>query len=380
MNVLHVIPGLNREQGGLLSTLEGLCAAWVSAGAKCTIASISDGKQEDGHFSGAVVKTFAPGRPRKLAVSNGLKTWLAAHAREFDAISAQGIWLSPTRYAFAAALKAKRPFLLLPAGMLDPDALAHHPLRKTLRWWLGERGLVHRSHLLFSTQEDHARAAGHLKLDPSRCHVVPNPLRPDFLDAPLRQEVSSPPRVLCLNRVHPRKGVLEWIRALQLLSKQGMAFRATLAGPEEDAAYVRECRIAGRELIESGQLEWAGLLDGTGVKALLFKSDILVHPAVGYENFGMVIAEAMAAGLAVVASRRALVTPQLERAGIVEAVEPTSHEIAAALTRLLANPAQLLRRGRLGQAYATAHFCVEAVGKRLLQVLGEIARKKPERQ
>ena len=375
MNVLHVIPGLNREQGGLLSTLEGLCAAWASAGASCTIATLANGNKEDGLFSGAVVKTFAPGRPRKLAVSNGLKTWLAAHAREFDAISAQGIWLSPTRYAFAAALKAKRPFLLLPAGMLDPDALAHHPLRKTLRWWLGERGLVHRSHLLFSTQEDQARAAGHLKLDPSHCHVVPNPLRPDFFDAPDRQGASSPPRVLCLNRVHPRKGVLEWIRALHLLSKQGLAFRATLAGPEEDAAYVRECRIAGRELTESGHLEWAGLLVGAGVKALMFRSDVLVHPAVGYENFGMVIAEAMAAGLAVVASRRALVTPQLERAGIVEAVEPTSQEIAAALAKLLANPAQIVERGRLGRAYAREHFCVEAVGKQLLQVLGEIARK-----
>ncbi len=99
-------------------------------------------------------------------------------------------------------------------------------------------------------------------------------------------------------------------------------------------------------------------------------SDVVVHPAVGFENFGMVIAEALAAGRVVMASRRALVTPQLERAGLVEAVEPQPESLAAGLSRLLERRSQWPELAARARIYAREHFGAEAVGRRLIALLG----------
>lgn len=368
MTILHVIPALNPAQGGLLSTLAGLCLAWHKAGGRCEVAALET-SAPPAVLEHAEVKLFAPGRPRRLAASPAMKAWLAQNTARFDAIFTQGLWLSPTRYAFNAAQSAQRPFFLLPAGMLDPDALAHHRFRKAVRWWLGEGGMVRRANILFSTEEDRARAMNHLGLEPERCHILANPVQDVWFDMapPVPDEL---PRIACLNRLHPRKGVLELVQALSLLHGRGVAFHATVAGPEEDRAYVARCREAGAALERAGRLRWPGLLDGAGTRALVAASDVVVHPAVGFENFGMVIAEALAAGRVVMASRRALVTPQLERAGLVEAVEPQPESLAAGLSRLLERRSQWPELAARARIYAREHFGAEAVGRRLIALLG----------
>lgn len=343
----------------MLSTLRALCAALHRARAACTVATVGDGE----NVPDATVMRFAPSRPRRLSASLRLKAWLAENAAHFDAIVAHGLWLSPTRYAFAAAQTAKRPFFLRPAGMLDPDALAHHPLRKTLRWWLGERGMVRKARLLFSTEEDRARAALHLKLDLARCHVVANAVADAFFN--VQREASSPPLILCLNRLHERKGVREWVQALTLLAKRGLSFRALHAGTEENAGYAASCRTLARGL----PLEFAGVVSEGRVRELMGQAALLVHPTVGFENFGMVVAEALAAGVPVAASRRALVVPQLERAGLIDACEPTPAELALAAERALAAPAA---RCAAGRDYARANFGADAVGRRLLSLFDSV--------
>jgi glycosyltransferase involved in cell wall biosynthesis len=85
----------------------------------------------------------------------------------------------------------------------------------------------------------------------------------------------------------------------------------------------------------------------------------------------MVIAEAMAAGVPVVASRRALIVPSLERQRLVVAVEPNAPDIARGLESLLESGEPMARKAR---AYAMAHFAPRAVGERLLELFSEIER------
>ncbi|CAG0929767.1 Phosphatidyl-myo-inositol mannosyltransferase [Planctomycetaceae bacterium] len=359
LRVIHVIARLTRDQGGRTSTLQGMCSALALAGATCTVASVGEGE----HIEEAEVLRFEPGRPRRFAASPRLNAWLGENATHFDAVIAHGMWLSPTRYAYHAAKEAGLPFFLRPAGMLDPDALAHHPLRKTLRWWLGERGMVRRANLLFSTDEDRDRAMKASRLDASRCHVVPNPVRENFFEVTRRP--AQPPLVLCLNRLHPRKGVLQWVEALELFNARHLSYEAVHAGPEEDMQYAAACRRADK----SRSVRWEGVVSGSRVRQWLEQAAVLVHPSVGFENFGMVIAEAMAAGVPVVASRRALLVPQLERAALVEAVEPTPQEIAQALQRVLTSETAARQKAARAREYARKHFSLEVVGKQLAALL-----------
>lgn len=266
-----------------------------------------------------------------FATSRDMRRWLLDNASRFDAIAAHSVWLSPTRYAALAARRAGVPFFLVPHGMLDPDALAHHPFRKWLRWNTGERRVLKDSTLIFSTPEDASRALGHPQLSDAGHMVIPNAI--DTSKSVPCRNPDDPPLVLCLNRLHPRKGALELAKALRKLAATELSFSAVFAGPVEDSDYERRCKL---ELASLGdRVQFIGNQPAHEVSRLLSNASVLVHPCIGFENFGMVIIEGILAGVPVIASRRALVTPQLETAKAAIGVDPNPTELAKALASVL---------------------------------------------
>lgn len=354
MRVLHVIPSIAPAQGGLRTGTLATCRAMEAVGIAPEIACL-DAQAE---VEGIAVHCFRPGL-RVLGASRAMREWLLRHAADYAAIIAHVVWLNPAHYAAAAAAKAGVPLYLASRGMLDPDALAHHRLRKLIRWHLGARKLVRGSVLVFSSEADRQRSLSHPEFSSARSVVVPNPVEPiEPHDQP------GPPLIVCLNRLHPRKGVREWVAALSALKAEGLAFRAIHAGPVEDAAYAAQVMNSA-----AGIVNFKGVIDNTAARELIASARIVVHPAVGFENFGNVIAEGMAAGRAVVASRRALVTPELEAAGVVIGVEPTIEQLAAAMRKLLHDERATTELGRRARTYANEHFSLQAVGRRWRDIL-----------
>lgn len=351
MRVLHVIPSITPETGGLRTGTLATCRAMHEAGLGPEVACLHGDCELPTH-------RFKPGL-RVTAASREMRNWLIAHAGDYDAIIAHVVWLNPAHYAAEAAGKAGVPLYLAPHGMLDPDALAHHRLRKLIRWHLGARKLVKASRLVFSSEVDRDRSLSHSELQGADHVIVPNPV--EMIDG---HDSPGPARIVCLNRLHPRKGVREWVAALNLLAEEGLVFSATHAGPVEDEGYAdRLVQAAG------GRVEFKGVIDNAAAQELVANAAIVVHPCVGFENFGNVIVEGLAAGKAVVASRRALATPKLEAAGVVIGTEPTPEHLAAAMRRLLQDADARRNLGAKAKAYAAEHLSMQAVGKRWREIL-----------
>ncbi|MCF6229150.1 MAG: glycosyltransferase, partial [Planctomycetes bacterium] len=291
-----------------------------------------------------------------FATSRELRSWLLGNASRFDAIIAHSIWLSPTRYAALAARRAGIPFYLVPHGMLDPDALAHHAFRKWLRWNTGERRVLMDSTLVFSTSEDAKRGLRHAQLSNAKHIIIPNAL--DTTAPAIAREPDDPPLILCLNRLHPRKGALELAKALNKLAQGGLSFNAVFAGPEEDQDYASRCKQVLSGL--GDRVSFLGNQPATEVQKLLGRAAMLIHPCVGFENFGMVIVEGIQAGVPVIASRRALVTPELESAQAVVAVEPDSEQLADAIAKVLGGGGA---DNSAARSYISKYFSLEAVGE-----------------
>lgn len=367
MKVLHVAPSLARSQGGLRSAVLGAIRAQQAAGAAPECAFVGTSSPEDHSLA---LHRFAPSPPAKLGASRGLKRWLREHARDYDAVIAHGLWLLPTRYALGAARHAGVPACLCPHGMLDPDALAHHSLRKRLWWGLGERQALRGATLVFSTEDDAGRAPAAACALAASTVVVPNAVESAWFD--VQPQPAQPPRVVCLNRLHPRKGMLELVRAVARLRTEGLALELHHAGATDDVAYARRVQEAGREPAAAGALHLHGLLNDHECRALVAGARVLVHPCVGYENFGMVIAEAMAARVPVVASRRALAAPGLEKLGLLWACEPEPADIARAIAAALADH-DAARRVAAAAQHARENYSSAAVGRRWLQVLPQSA-------
>ena len=98
----------------------------------------------------------------------------------------------------------------------------------------------------------------------------------------------------------PRKGIEVLLGALALLRSQGYDVRLRAIGPFETSAYEREVHALVSQLNIADAIDWTGFV--SDVHAELRQVDLFVLPSLFGEGLPMVVLEAMAAGLPVVAS------------------------------------------------------------------------------
>lgn len=98
----------------------------------------------------------------------------------------------------------------------------------------------------------------------------------------------------------PRKGVEVLLQALKILLARGDCLRLIAVGPFEDDAYERHVRAMAEREGLSAAIEWLGYR--TDIAKQLSRMDLLVIPSLFGEGMPMVLLEAMAVGVPVVAS------------------------------------------------------------------------------
>lgn len=180
-------------------------------------------------------------------------------------------------------------------------------------------------------------------IPPSRIQVIPNGIDPAlFAPAGGRQRAASAgPIIGTLARLDPRKGIPVLLRALaQVLPALPEASLVIGGDGEERVALEREAQDLG----VAGRARFAGPVHDP--PAFYRRLDLFVLPSLD-EGFGLVVLEAMAAGLPVIGTRVGGVPDIIEhgRNGIL--VEPgDAGAIADALRALWAEPP---RRARLAE-------------------------------
>jgi phosphatidylinositol alpha-mannosyltransferase len=105
----------------------------------------------------------------------------------------------------------------------------------------------------------------------------------------------GPKRVLFLSRIERRKGLEVLIQAMTRLRDLEVELLVAGVGPEERSSrkLVRDLRVGAR---------WLGRLSDDDVARAFRSADVYCAPGLGRESFGVVLVEAMAAGLPVVCS------------------------------------------------------------------------------
>jgi glycosyltransferase involved in cell wall biosynthesis len=184
---------------------------------------------------------------------------------------------------------------------------AHSPAShdSTRRWMNRINGMVQRvsfqnvSRVIAVSQAmaEHIAAEG---FDPMRIRVVPNGVPgPDVL--PWRP---APVGCWTLGMValfRPRKGLEVLLDAMASLLRQGTPVRLRAVGTFESSKYEAEIAARVRRLDLSEHISWSGFT--REIDAELRKMDMLVLPSLFGEGMPMVVLEAMAAGVPVVATR-----------------------------------------------------------------------------
>jgi glycosyltransferase involved in cell wall biosynthesis len=171
----------------------------------------------------------------------------------------------------------------------------------------------------------------------------------------------------------PRKGIEVLLQALSELRDRGHDVRLRAIGPFETPEYEREVRTLASRLNLDGAIDWTGFVGD--IHAELQKVDLFVLPSLFGEGLPMVVLEALAASLPVVASHVEGV-PAAIRQGVdgllVEAGNP--RQLASAIEEIISpdssqNYLQMCRNAREQHA---KHFSATAMAQGVARVYREV--------
>lgn len=157
------------------------------------------------------------------------------------------------------------------------------------------------------------------------------------------------------------KGQHVFLQAMaKVLRDRPRAHALVVGGPADDAdpQYPQELRALAASLGIEGRVTFTGLR--SDVPAVLAACDVCVHASVKPEPFGMVVAEAMAAGRPVVASAAGGPVEQVEEGASGFLVAPGDADaLADRIARLLDDPARAVAMGARGRTIVAERFSAE---------------------
>ncbi|GAB4144433.1 MAG: glycosyltransferase [Cyanobacteria bacterium J069] len=389
MRVLQIIPAISPIYGGPSQMVTGFSKALAGAGVAVTILT-TDANGDTGQApltvplyqpvqqDGYEIRYFRQTGRQRYKFSVGLLRWLSLHAPEFDLAHIHALF-SPVSSAAAAIARTRRlPYILRPLGTLDPIDLKKKRRLKQLYAALLERPNLAGAAAVHFTSHQEAETAERFGLS-LRDWVLPLGVdQSDFAVAPAarqaiaqatRDRLGIPPDrpvVLFLSRLDPKKGLDLLIPALEQVQQAGILFHWILAGSNpQDPAYENQVRdrLQGSPL--SACSTQTGFVAGQPKRDLLLLADLFVLPSY-YENFGIAVAEAMAAGVPVVVSNQVPLHQDIAQAQAGWVVPCRSDALADTLAIALQS-VHRPQRGEAAQRWARQHYTWEAIAQRTVQ-------------
>ncbi|MBE9141440.1 glycosyltransferase [Nodosilinea sp. LEGE 07088] len=384
MRILQIVPSISLIYGGPSQMVRGFAQGLAAAGAEVTILT-TNSNGDAGQPPLAVplgvpvaeenytVCYFNCAPWRRYKFSAGLLGWLYRHGHEYDLAHIHALF-SPLSTAAAAVARSRGlPYVLRPLGTLDPADLQKKKHLKQVYGRLLEAPNINGAAALHFTSPIEAKVS-HRFGATAPDWVIPLGVQPQpqVADAE-RQKIlaqlgipSDRPLLLYLSRLDPKKGLDLLLPALEQLTAEGIDFHLVLAGGNpQDPAYERA--IAQR--IEAGPLgdrtSLPGFVTGPAKAALLQAAALFVLPSY-YENFGIAVAEAMAAGVPVVVSKGVYIWPDIAASDSGWVCDLSVENVALALTEALKDSAQRQLRGLQAQRYAREYYNWGAIAQKTL--------------
>jgi len=376
MKVLHVVPSFYPafNYGGPITSVYELCAGLVRHGCEVSVLTT------DANGLGAVLDvakdtpvTLPPGisvrycpRIFRHSVSPQLLRQLVASMRWADLVHLTAVYNFPTFPTLAACRCLKKPLVWSPRGALQRWQNSRHPGLKT-GWESVCRRLAPRSMVLHVTSEQEAEES-QARFPGISAAVIPNGVElPPRLE---HRNGSGGLRLLFLGRIDPKKGIENLLAACQSLSNAERRWSLTIAG-SGDAAYTAGLVKNALNLGLREHVSFVGEVRGQAKADLFAATDLAVFPS-HTENFAMVVAEALAHGVPVIASKG---TPWsgVEAHGCGLWVENDSATLAAAIERMSRMP--LGEMGERGRRWMEEEFTWETVAREMLRLYGKLLLK-----
>lgn len=188
---------------------------------------------------------------------------------------------------------------------------------------------------------------------------------------PLAAAADSSPTFLFVGRLartHYFKGVDLLLRAFQSVQNQHKAARLLIVG---DGDLRAQYETRSRDLGIASQVEFLGAVADQDLPAVYRRAQALVLPSIdSSETFGLVLLEAMASGVPVIASRLPGVDSLLVAGQVGELVEPGNvAELKQAMESVVSNPALWQSYTQAARQHAEQYGDWDNIARQLTELL-----------
>ncbi len=299
LKVLFTIAGLQPEYGGPSRCVPALAIALAERGVQVELISCESAPGQPLPLLPSVARIsphLLPGANRSIRWwprTNDF--WQVLRERGKAGrnwlIHDHGLWL-PNNHAVArAASSLKVPRIVSLHGMLTAWSRRHQGWRKAVAWWLYQRRDLKTASVLHATSPAEVQELRNAGLT-QPVAMIPNgvELPPGNPKSEIGNRKSGARTVLFLGRIHPIKGLLNLVRAWAIVRPAG--WRVVIAGGAE-MGHGEELKAEIRKLKLETQFAFVGPVAGEAKWALYRQADVFVLPSHS-ENFGIVVAEALA--------------------------------------------------------------------------------------
>lgn len=303
MRVIHVVPAITNEASGPSYSVVRLCESLIALGQRVQLVALDLAPMAT---PPTFLTTFPLGcGPRRLGRSPAMRRWLneQVQSKSVDLLHNHGMWQMNAVYPGSAARKGNVKLVVSPRGAFSEWAMRYGSAMKKVFWPALQRPALEHASCFHATAESEYEDIRRLGFR------QPVAIIPNGIDIPLgaAKKRGDPRTLLFLGRLHPVKGLDMLLPAWGEVQDRFPDWQLVIAGSDDSyygkSGYLEELHRLSNQL-DLKRVKFVGELRGTEKLQAYRAADLFVLPSYS-ENFGVTVAEALAAGTPAIVSKGA---------------------------------------------------------------------------
>lgn len=319
LSILHIVGSVGRLSGGLGPVALGLARQQLDAGNRVAIWTLDSPTELQtiavenklGRSQNCRLVGYPMVGPKRIGLSPAMEqAAISRRGESYMILHQHNLWMANSRVTNRWRKTFGRPTVIAPHGTLEEYALKRSAWKKKLAALAYEGENLCRASCLHATSVSEALSFRRYGLR-NPIAIIPNGVSETWINSVgdadhlrSRLALTADRRLfLFISRIHPKKGLPFLFEAMSLMRQELADWCFVIAGPDE-AGHRHELESLAQRLHLESMIKFIGPVSGDDKRDAFAAADLFILPTHS-ENFAIVVAEALGAGIPVITTRGA---------------------------------------------------------------------------